>query len=108
VQITAFDWRSNYYPSVKAHAAEYRDVSPVYGADKVTAPVLLLHGGNDQRVELEQTGFMERSLRKAGKSVQVVTSLTEIHGLPDQQDRFDFYRTVAAFLLEKMPPDAPH
>ena len=100
-----FHWLSRYYPDRKSRAADYRDVSPVNRADKVRAPVLLLHGGDDQRVEYDQSKEMERALRKAGRPVELVGDVASIHGLPDQQSRFDYYQTVAAFLLQHAPPD---
>ena len=100
-----YNWLSNYYPDVKAHKAEYEEISPVNQAGEVRVPVLLLHGVDDQTVEEGQSELMKRALRRAGKSVELVTNVADIHGLPDQQSRFDFYQTVAAFLLEHVPPD---
>jgi dipeptidyl aminopeptidase/acylaminoacyl peptidase len=103
---TIVDWRGRYYPDLKAHAAEYREVSPVNSADKVRAPVLLIHGGDDRRVEFEQSMAMVKALRRAGKPVQLVSNVASIHGLPDQESRLGYYQTVAAFLLEHVPSDA--
>jgi dipeptidyl aminopeptidase/acylaminoacyl peptidase len=101
---TYFRWRDLYYPDVKAHAAEYRAVSPVRFAAAVRAPVLLLHGTEDQRVDVEQSEAMDKALRRAGKAVWLVTDVASIHGLPDEQSRLDYYRTVAEFLDEHVPP----
>jgi dipeptidyl aminopeptidase/acylaminoacyl peptidase len=95
-----------FYPSVSAHADEYRELSPVNGAGRVRAPVLLIHGDDDRRVNLDQSLAMADALRKAGKPVQLVSDVVSIHGYPDQESRIGYFQTVAAFLLRTVPPDS--
>lgn len=47
----------------------YREDSPFWMADKVTAATLLLHGTDDAQVPLEQSEWMFQSLRRVGKAV---------------------------------------
>ena len=103
---TAYAWMSRYFPPVKDREQDYAAISPVTMAAQVRAPVLLLHGESDEVVDIEQSELMRKALLKAGKSVQLVADVANIHGLPKQQSRFDYYRTVTAFLLANAPPDA--
>jgi dipeptidyl aminopeptidase/acylaminoacyl peptidase len=97
---------ARYYPGVGAHGDEYREVSPLNNADKVRAPVLLIHGSDDRRVDYDQSQSMANALKKAGKTVQLVSDVVSIHGMPDQESRLKYFQTVASFLLKNVPPDA--
>lgn len=45
--------------------------SPLFFADKINAPVLLIHGDGDTRVPTEQSILMKGALEKAGKKVEL-------------------------------------
>lgn len=98
-------WRADYYIDSKTHGVLYRPFNPAGTAAKVRCPVLLLHGGSDRTVDINQTNIMSRALRDAGKSVEVVKDAEGIHGLPNEAARRNFYSTIAAFLLKHVPPD---
>jgi len=49
--------------------AEIRDRSPLYHADKITAPLLIIQGANDVRVIQDQADRMVAAIRGAGKDV---------------------------------------
>jgi dipeptidyl aminopeptidase/acylaminoacyl peptidase len=98
-------WRTDYNPDPKSHADGYRAISPIYQADAVKAPVLLLHGREDKRVKVDQSELMARALRKAGKSVELIRDAEGVHGLPDEKLRRAYYERVTAFLFQYAPPD---
>lgn len=100
-----YEWMGSYFPDVATHAAEYRDVSPVYKADRVRCPVLLLHGDSDHTVEIKQSRLMRDALLAAGRPVELVSDVASVHGLQDQKSRLEFYRKVTSFLLARVPPD---
>ena len=100
-----YEWMGRYFPDVAAHAAEYREVSPVHLADRVRAPVLLLHGGADHTVDISQSNLMRDALLAAGRPVEMVSDVASVHGLQDQKSRLEFYRRVTAFLLQNAAPD---
>ena len=56
-------------PDDPEQLAEIRDRSPLYHADKVTAPLLIIQGSNDVRVVQDQADRMVDALREAGKDV---------------------------------------
>jgi dipeptidyl aminopeptidase/acylaminoacyl peptidase len=96
---------SEYYIDPKAAPERYRAFSPANFAGQVRCPVLLLHGGADQVVDIAQTKLMASALRRAGKSVEVVKDAEVIHGLPREKERRNFYEKIAGFLLKNVPPD---
>ena len=95
-----------YLPGVGSHGDDYREVSPVNSADQVRAPVLLVHGCEDRRVDFDQSQAMANAPRRAGKNVQLVSDVVSIHGMPDQESRIEYFQAVAAFLLKNVPPDS--
>jgi dipeptidyl aminopeptidase/acylaminoacyl peptidase len=80
-------------------------ISPASHADKVTVPVLLIHGKDDTVVPYDQSLIMADALRKAGKSVELVTLKQEDHWLSRGETRLEMLRAVTAFLEKNNPPD---
>lgn len=56
----------------RADAAQLEATSPARLVDRITAPVLLIHGTEDQIVLYDQSEIMERAMRRAGKDVRLV------------------------------------
>lgn len=83
--------------------------SPALHADRVTAPVLLLHSDRDISVPIEQSETMEAALRKAGKSVQMVRIDGDDHYLSLEQTRLRVLSEVETFLAKYIgsPPAKP-
>jgi dipeptidyl aminopeptidase/acylaminoacyl peptidase len=80
------------------------EISPSEHADKVTIPVLMVHGRDDTVVPLEQTRIMEKALREAGKPAEVVVMPGEDHWLSRGETRLQMLRSVVAFLEKNNPP----
>jgi dipeptidyl aminopeptidase/acylaminoacyl peptidase len=62
-------------------AAFLLDRSPLRHADKITTPVLLLHGENDYRCPIEQSEQLFTALRRLGKEARFVRFPGESHAL---------------------------
>jgi dipeptidyl aminopeptidase/acylaminoacyl peptidase len=62
------------------------DLSPAARGDKVSIPVLLIHGRDDRVVPLEQSKVMADALEKAGKPVEFVVLKGEDHWLSPRRD----------------------
>ena len=86
-----------------ARRERLRQVSPVNFADQVEAPVLLLHGDDDTVVDIRQSKLMERALKRADKSVKLVTLKGEDHWLSVQETRVELLREIEGFLAQHMP-----
>lgn len=86
-------------PSIKF----YLERSAISYSDKVTTPLLILHGGNDERVPIGQPMEFYRALKNRGKTTELVFYPREGHGLSEyyhQMDRMKReYEWIARFTL---------
>ena len=82
----------------KTDAEKFRSVSPLANADKLNVPVLLAYGGLDHRVPIKHGYEFREALDKYGKTYEWVLYSDEAHGFAKDENRFDFYRRVDAFL----------
>ena len=79
-------------------------LSPDHHANAVSVPVLLIHGRDDTVVPFEQSELMFRALRRAGKSVELVTLKHEDHWLSHGETRLQMLEACVAFLRAHDPP----
>jgi pimeloyl-ACP methyl ester carboxylesterase len=79
-------------------AARLRETSPVLHADRVKAPVLLLHSELDVTVPIEQSEMMNAALQKAGKKVEFVRIPGDDHYMTLEQTRLRVLQEVEKFL----------
>lgn len=70
----------------------YRQRSAITFVDNVTTPLLILHGGNDQRVPIGQPMEYFRQLKDRGKTVQLVFYPREGHGFSEYYHQMDKVR----------------
>lgn len=76
----------------------YRSRSAIQYASKVTTPLLMLHGGNDERVPIGQPMEYFRNLKDRGKTVDLVFYPREGHGLGEYYHQIDKIRREHAWL----------
>ena len=81
-----------------------RAISPIDHVAAVTVPILLIHGRDDTVVPYSQSAAMARALRRAGKSVQLVSLPNEDHWLSHSATRELMLKTVVRFLQQNDPP----
>jgi len=81
------------------------EISPIKHIDRVTVPVLLIHGKDDTVVAYEQSEFMLKALQKANKPVELVTLKKEDHWLSRSETRLLMLQSSIAFLKANNPPD---
>ena len=70
----------------------YRQRSALTFVDQVTTPLLILHGGSDQRVPIGQPMEYFRALKDRGKTVELVFYPREGHGLGEYYHQMDKVR----------------
>ena len=70
----------------------YRQRSAITFVDNVTTPLLILHGGNDQRVPIGQPMEYFRALKDRGKTVELVFYPREGHGFSEYYHQMDKVR----------------
>lgn len=76
--------------------------SPAQHVENIRAPVLLIHGAQDTVVPYDQSTWMERQLRAAGKPVRLVELQGDDHWLSDAGTRTQMLREVEQFLAENI------
>src|SRR5262249_58750480 len=67
----------------------YTERSGITYVDRVTTPLLILHGGSDQRVPIGQPMEFYRALKDRGKTVELVFYPREGHGLQEYYHQLD-------------------
>ncbi len=76
-----------------------RRISPLTNADRITRPLLVVHGKNDPRVPLSEAEQIVNRLRSKGGEVWYLLAADEGHGYRKQANRDAYYQTFAQFLL---------
>jgi dipeptidyl aminopeptidase/acylaminoacyl peptidase len=85
-------------PDEAERAELYRRGSPVYRAERVEAPLLILHGRKDKRVVPLMTERMVEALEIEGKHHEVVWYDDESHGFKKPETRRDAFGRILGFL----------
>lgn len=80
-------------------------ISPTQYARQADAPVLLIHGKDDQVVPYGQSILMRDALRRAKKDVELITLDGEDHYLSQAATRKQMLKASVEFVLEHNPPD---
>jgi dipeptidyl aminopeptidase/acylaminoacyl peptidase len=76
--------------------------SPAQNAAAFKSSVLMFHGDIDLNVNIEQSRKMNKALRSAGKSSELVVYPNLDHSLRDGEVRADMLRKSEAFLRDKL------
>jgi dipeptidyl aminopeptidase/acylaminoacyl peptidase len=87
--------------------ADLRARSPVHMADRIEAPVLLLHGKDDGRVDFAHAKRMRAALDKHRKKYEWLTFGNEGHGVYDENARRQAYDKILDFLNRHLPVSKP-
>lgn len=73
-------------------------VSPIFHIDNITCPLFVAQGANDVRVKQEHSEQIVSALREKNIDVEYMVKENEGHGFHNEENRFDFYRAMEAFL----------
>jgi dipeptidyl aminopeptidase/acylaminoacyl peptidase len=76
-----------------------RRISPLTNADRITRPLLVVHGKNDPRVPLSEAEQIVNRLRLKDREVWYLLAADEGHGYRKKQNRDAYYATFAQFLM---------
>jgi dipeptidyl aminopeptidase/acylaminoacyl peptidase len=86
----------------EADSLMLREVSPVFHVDKITAPLFVAQGRNDPRVNVDESDQIVKALEEKGVAVEYLVKDDEGHGFRNEENRFEFYRAMEAFLNQHM------
>jgi dipeptidyl aminopeptidase/acylaminoacyl peptidase len=103
--IQSVRWGVNYLEDVLGRdMEELKRRSPVYNAAKIRAPVLLIHGKDDERAPYEHAVRMRDALVKAGNAPEWLSERLEGHGFYEEGNRAAAYEKMLAFFAKHLSP----
>ena len=73
-------------------------VSPLFHVDNIKVPLLVAQGANDPRVKQAEADQIVAALEEKGIEYEYLLKEDEGHGFRNEENRFDFYRTMEKFL----------
>lgn len=105
--VTNWKWYDTVYTERYMRTEEenpegYRDNSPVYFADRLRGSFLLVHGGTDDNVHLQNSMEMSAALIKANKQYDTYIYPNQNHGIGGDNARLHLYTKMTSFLHEKL------
>lgn len=87
--------------------AEQQAQSPAFNADRIRVPVMLVHGGRDERVPMSQFRALKSALEEAGNPPEVeIVARREGHGFQDLENNVELFTALEAFLDKHIGPGA--
>ncbi|MFN3229311.1 MAG: alpha/beta hydrolase family protein [Asticcacaulis sp.] len=95
---------TRYWTKFLGDPALWEARSPARLADRVTVPVLLIHGKEDTVVSFHQSIMMRDALKRAGKSVEYLELAGEDHWLSREETRIQAVEAVVSFVEKHNPP----
>lgn len=78
--------------------AQYEATSPYFHVGNIRAPLFIAHGKNDPRVKQAESDQIVAALRARGIDVEYLVKDDEGHGFHNEENQFEFYRRLEAFL----------
>lgn len=92
--------------SVWGDRERLRATSPALQAERIQAPMLLVHGSTDRVVPVSQSKSMAAALSRAGKPHRYIEQEGGDHYLSRYSHRLEFFKEMEAFLAQHMGPMA--
>jgi len=87
--------------------AMLKAISPVYFADKITAPLLLIQGREDFTVPPDQANAMIAAMEAAGRKPESLFLADDGHGLTSAKARREGFKAIEAFLGKNLGAGLP-
>ena len=89
-------------PDTPEGQALLRDRSPLHHANRITKPLLIAHGANDQRVKQAESDQIVAAMRSKGLPVTYLVYPDEGHGFVRASNNLSFYAIAEAFLAQHL------
>ncbi|MCB0482163.1 MAG: S9 family peptidase [Flavobacteriales bacterium] len=83
---------------LEADSALLAAYSPALNADKIKAPLFIAQGAKDPRVNVAESDQMVEAMQARGVEVEYLVKDNEGHGFRNEENRFEFYEAMSAFL----------
>jgi dipeptidyl aminopeptidase/acylaminoacyl peptidase len=100
-------------PNTPEGEKRIREASPLFSADKITKPLLIIQGANDPRVKQAEADQIVVALRDKGQQVSYILADDEGHGFAKPVNKMAMFAEIERFLApilggryqEDMPED---
>jgi dipeptidyl aminopeptidase/acylaminoacyl peptidase len=100
-------------PSTPEGLEDLKKMSPLFSADKITSPLLVVQGANDPRVKQHESDQIVVALRDRGFAVEYIVAPDEGHGFANPVNNMAMLAATEKFLAkhlggryqESMKPD---
>jgi dipeptidyl aminopeptidase/acylaminoacyl peptidase len=79
-----------------------KSISPIYKVDRITAPLMLVHGLNDPRVPIGEALQIAVALKRRGVDVEQLYFPDEGHGVATEENRVLYYEALARFFESRL------
>lgn len=89
-------------PSKPEDAERLKRQSPLFSAEKIKAPLLVVQGANDPRVKKAESDQIVVALRDLGRAVEYVVAPDEGHGFAGRENRTAFAVAAEKFLAKHL------
>ena len=89
-------------PEIEADRQDLIARSPLFHCDRITAPLLVVHGANDPRVKQHESDQIVTALRDKGKPVEYVVAPDEGHGFRAPNNRKALAVAMEKFLSKHL------
>jgi dipeptidyl aminopeptidase/acylaminoacyl peptidase len=80
----------------------YTQQSPVFAADKITTPLLLIHGDADTNVPVGESHQMYTALQLLDKDVELIEFQGDDHHINSREHRLRWWKTILAYFDWKL------
>jgi dipeptidyl aminopeptidase/acylaminoacyl peptidase len=88
------------YGSLEEDREFLESISPINNADRIAAPLFVIHGENDPRVPVGEAEQIAEEAREQEVPVETLVFEDEGHGISKRENRIEAYTSVVAFLDE--------
>ena len=89
-------------PDDPEDAERMKRQSPLFSAEKITAPLLVVQGANDPRVKKAESDQIVVAMRDLGREVEYIVAPDEGHGFAGEENRMAFVVAMEKFLAEHL------
>src|SRR5690554_2283095 len=84
----------------------YVKQSPLFNADKINTPLLLLHGSADTNVPIGESIQMYTALKLLNKEVEFIKVMGENHAIYDYDKRISWNNAIYAWFAKWLKDDS--
>ena len=101
-------WWSTFWRQTEVEMGDMKDesywrrISPLYHADNIVRPLMVIQGANDPRVRQFQSDRIVEAVRANGVPVEYLVFPDEGHGIAKKKNKILAYRTILEFLEIQM------